>query len=79
VKHFHRGIAPMLVSILACTASDVVTASSEATLTAALTTALDDYGVIPLYNPLVSWAAAKTVAYTPRIDDLTLPHHVTKR
>ncbi len=59
--------------------SDVQASSSDATLTRALTTALDDFGVLPLYNPLVSWASAKSVAYTPRVDDLTMPHHVTKR
>ncbi len=58
--------------------SDVDTAKSDAALTEALRTALDDYGVLPLYNPIATWAMAKTVTYTPRVDDLTLPQDVKK-
>ena len=54
------------------------TSESDALLTDALRLALDDFGVIPIFNPAAIWAVGPGYAYTPRADDLTLVYDVRR-
>jgi hypothetical protein len=60
-------------------AGNVNSIQADDTLTKALRSALDDYGVIPRYNPLVVWAGAPHLEFSRRSNDVTFPHHVTRR